>query len=403
MVKQSDIEKIAAEQKEALLAGNVGLPREALASLPDLPSHALIVSGIRRCGKSTLLGQYFRRQASFFYFNFEDTRLYDFTVQDFALLNDVIRRSGADALFFDEIQNVRGWEIFVRQMLNAHYKVAITGSNATLLSRELGTKLTGRHITRELFPFSYGEFVAFTKQAPDVDSLQDYLSRGGFPEFLATGHADVLKFLIDDIVYRDIVVRYGIRDASSVRRLLGYLFANASRLVSPSKLTGVAGVKSATTVLDYFSFFEDSYLIYLVPRFSYSAKAQSLAPKKLYVCDTGLIRAGTVNLMEDKGHLLENLVFMRLRRRGKQMFYFADERGECDFVEVEEDGSHALIQVCWELTSDNEEREVEGLVSATRFFKRKRGVIVTAAQQDRILREGVAIDVIPAWKWLTKG
>jgi predicted AAA+ superfamily ATPase len=399
-MKLSEIEKVASEQRADLLAGEEGLPREMLSRLPDVLSHALIVSGIRRCGKSTLLAQHFRRGTDFFYFNFEDLRLYDFTVKDFALLNTVIERSGSKTLFFDEIQNVEGWELFVRQKLNAHFKVAVTGSNATLLSQELGTRLTGRHITKELFPFSYREFIAFTRQDAGTDSLLDYLARGGFPDYLKTGVAEVLKFLVDDIVYRDIVVRHGLRDAAGVRRLLGYILANAARLVSPSRLTGVAGVKSATTVLDYFSLFEAAYLVSLVPCFSYSAKAQALAPKKMYVCDTGLIRAGTVALMEDRGHLLENLVFMHFRRRGSPVFYFSGEGGECDFVEVVSDKPERLVQVCWELTADNEGREIGGLTDAMRYFGKKNGTIVTCGRQDRMLVDDMTIDVVPAHQFL---
>ena len=399
-MKLSEIEKVASDQRADLLAGEEGLPREMLSRLPDVPSHALIVSGIRRCGKNTLLAQHFRRGADFFYFNFEDLRLYDFTVKDFALLDTVIERSGSKTLFFDEIQNVTNWELFVRQKLNAHFKVAITGSNATLLSQELGTKLTGRHITKELFPFSYREFIEFTRQDAGTDSLLDYLARGGFPEYLKTGAVEVLKFLVDDILYRDIVVRHGLRDAAGVRRLLGYVLANAGRLVSPSRLTGVAGVKSATTVLDYFSLFEAAYLVSLVPCFSYSAKAQALAPKKMYVCDTGLVHAGTVALMDDRGHLLENLVFMHFRRRGDPVFYYAGEGSECDFVEVVSDKPERLVQVCWELTVDNEERETGGLTAAMRFFGKKNGIIVTCGQQDRILVEDMTIDVVPAHQFL---
>lgn len=396
-MRQSDIELVAKSQKQALMEADSGMPREALAGLVDVPGRAMIVSGIRRCGKSTLLAQFLKQREKFLYFNFEDIRLAEFELRDFILLDNVVNQSGLKQLFFDEIQNVSGWEMFVRQKLNEGFKVAVTGSNATLLSRELGTKLTGRHITTELFPFSYREFLKFTGLRVGADSVREYLEKGGFPEYLTSGVDDVLRYLVDDIVYRDIVVRHGIRDASSVRRLLGYLLANTSRLLSPSKLTEIAGVKSPSTVLDYFSFFVDAYIIALVPRFSYSLKAQALAPKKLYVCDTGLVCSATTRLRGDWGHLLENMVFMELRRRCRDIFYFSDGRSECDFVEFAVGKACRLTQVCWELTRENEVREVGGLVAAMKFFGFNKGRIVTLGQHDKILQDSFEIDVVPVY------
>jgi len=184
-MKLSDLEQVASEQKEALLQTNRGLQRKALETLPRLDSHALIISGIRRCGKRTLLHQYLHSIGQdFFYFNFENIRLYDFQIKDFILLDAIIEKSGVKLLFFDEVQAVTGWELFVRQKLDRHYRIVITGSNASLLSRELGTKLTGRQITKELFPFSYHEFTLFKNLKPCPDSFMEYMQTGGFPEYV---------------------------------------------------------------------------------------------------------------------------------------------------------------------------------------------------------------------------
>ncbi|MDR0231023.1 MAG: ATP-binding protein [Dysgonamonadaceae bacterium] len=400
-MKLSVIEEIAREQKEALLMSDSGLRREALDFLPNIESHALIISGIRRCGKSTLLHQYLQQKSEdFFYLLFEDVRLYDFQMKDFALLDKIIEHSKQKLLFFDEIQSVKGWELYVRQKLDQQFKVIITGSNASLLSRELGTKLTGRHITKELFPFSFSEFIAFKTLTPSIESLEKYMYTGGFPEFAKNENLETLKMLIDDILYRDIVVRYGIKDASSVKRLLSYLFFNVAKLTSPSKLTDIAGVKSSTTVLEYFSYFEDSYLISLLPKFSYSAKSQMLSPKKVYVSDTGLIRAGAILLTENYGYFLENLIFIHLRRQTKELFYFNENNHECDFVQLENGKIKSLLQVCWELNTDNEEREIDGLLNALNYFNLTRGTIITANQQDTIYHGGLEIEVVPAWKFL---
>jgi predicted AAA+ superfamily ATPase len=385
-----------------LLASDNGLPREALTTLPDLQSHALIISGIRRCGKSTLLRQHLRqRQQDFFYLNFEDTRLYDFQMKDFALLDAAAEKTGVKTLFFDEIQAVTGWELYVRQKLDSQFRVVITGSNASLLSRELGTKLTGRQITKELFPFSYPEFAAFRGEAPSYESFVQYMQQGGFPEYLKSGNADILRSLIDDVLYRDIAVRYSIHDVSSLKRLLSYLLFNAAKLTTPSKLKEVAGVKSPSTALNYFSYFETSYLIQLLPKFSFSAKSQMLAPKKVYVCDTGLIKAGAILLTESWGYLLENIVFSHLRRYSKELFYYNENSKECDFVVLEQGKIKSLIQVCWDLSSDNEEREINGLVDAMQHFKQPKGTIITANQHDRIYCSGCEVDVMPAWSFLS--
>ena len=402
-MKISEIEDVISRQKNNLFVTDSGLRREILDTLPKIESHALIISGIRRCGKSTLLHQFLKQNnESFFYLHFEDVRLYDFQMKDFILLDKIIEKSGEKILFFDEIQSVKGWELYVRQKLDEHFKIVITGSNATLLSRELGTKLTGRHITRELFPFSYSEFLAYKNLLPSFETLKNYMLTGGFPEFVKNGNHETLKMLIDDILYRDIVVRYGIKDASSVKRLLSYLFFNAAKLTTPSKLTDVAGVKSSTTVLEYFSYFEDSYLVSLLPKFAYSAKSQALAPKKVYVSDTGLIRAGAILLTENYGYFLENMIFLQLRRQSKEIFYFNENKRECDFVQLENGIAKQILQVCWELNSDNEEREIGGLIDAMQHFKFKTGTIITANQRDTIYKDDLEIEVVPAWEWLMK-
>ena len=161
--------------------------------------------------------------------------------------------------------------------------MGITGSNASMLSRELGTKLTGRHITKELFPFSYAEYCGFTGKTIGDSSLYDYLHQGGFPQYLQLDDQDVLTDLVNDIVYRDIAVRYNIRDDHSLKSLLAYLMGNVGNLVSATKLKQILGMKSTSTVSDYFSYFEQTYLINFVPKFSYSYKAQLLNPKKVYL------------------------------------------------------------------------------------------------------------------------
>lgn len=391
-MKLSELRDIAASQKEQAEALDTGLEREALASLPDMQTHALIVSGIRRCGKSTLLHQFTRKRGrDYFYLNFDDLRLSGFTVADYALLDAVIAESGSRLLFFDEIQSAEKWELYVRQKLDEQYQVIITGSNASLLSGELGTKLTGRHITKELFPFSYSEFLAFKKEERGRGSLESYLKEGGFPEYFKTGNSDILAQLQSDILYRDIAVRHGIRDVASLKRLYTFLVSNAGNLVSPSKLLQTIGVKSPTTILEYFSYFEAAYLVHLVPRFSWSPKAQALAPKKLYMVDPGLIRVGSVSYTQNPDALLENFVYQQLRRTTDDIYYFSENDRECDFIINPHTPNPQCIQVCHELTLDNQTREIQGLLAALDHFSLSEGLIITADTTDQVYTHGKKI------------
>ena len=406
-MKLSDIADIGVSQKTALENQPPGLERQMLPDLPDIHSHALVISGIRRCGKSTLLRQFLKKlERPYFYLNFDDIRLISFSQADFALLDRAIADSGANLLFFDEIQSAQHWELYVRQKLDEGFQIAITGSNASLLSRELGTRLTGRHISKELFPFSYREFCSFLGVNTGPESLKEYLEKGGFPEYLKTGNPDILSQLQSDIIYRDIAVRYGIRDASSLRRLFVYLVSNPAQQFSPSKLTTVAGVKSPTTVLEHISFFEAAYLIHLLPCFAWSLKSQNLAPKKVYIADPGIIKTGAVSFSGNYGALLENCVFNFLKvttnassASGKRdIYYFKDANNhECDFIVAPQD-KPLCIQVCWELTLDNQDREINGLLAAMDFFNRDYGVLITYNTEDVIHTAGKKIDVIPAWK-----
>lgn len=213
MIQIEFLREIIERQRLSVTGKDSGMVREQLQSLPDTKSHALIVSGIRRCGKSTLLFQLLRgKYPQAIYLNFDDPRLYDFSTEDFVKLDELIRESGSFVLMFDEIQLVKGWERYVRQKLDENLQVFVTGSNASLLSRELGSSLTGRHITRELFPFSYHEYCRFHQLEPCTETTLLYLKEGGFPEYQKQKNDEILSSLLDDIIVRNIAVRYNIRN-----------------------------------------------------------------------------------------------------------------------------------------------------------------------------------------------
>ena len=400
MIQQAVIQQIIAIQKQKTHRQNIGLQRDILPLLPHIQTHALIISGIRRCGKSTLLLQLLKtNEKDALYLNFEDPRLVGFELTDFQLLDNIITTLKANVLFFDEIQVVQGWELYVRQKLDEGFRVIITGSNASLLSRELGTKLTGRHVTKELFPFSYNEFLSFKSLHSDVRSLQKYMDTGGFPEYLQTNNSDILIALFHDLLTRDIIVRHGIRDVRALKRLAVYLVSNVGNLVTANKLQQPLGIKTPT-LLEYFSFLEDAYLINFMPKFSYSLKVQSVNPRKIYVIDPGIIKVASTSFTCDYGHLLENLIYWKLRRSGEELYYFNENGHECDFVVTKNGKITQLVQVCYQLTPENREREQCGLQEAMTFFNTDNGVIITYNQKDVYMQDGKSIKIIPAHEYL---
>lgn len=400
MILKSTIASVLEAQKANIISLEQGLMRKALNKLPDITSHALIVSGVRRCGKSTLLHQLLReKHPDALYLNFEDTRLYDFEPSDFIRLDSVVSEMAQTVLFFDEIQIVDRWEIYVRQKLDEGCKVVITGSNASLLSRELGTKLTGRQITKELFPFSYTEFSAFRGSGPSADTTRDYMQTGGFPQYVKSGLEEIMHHLFEDILIRDIAVRYGVRDVRTLQRLALYLVSNVGRLITGNRLKTMFEAGSTSTIMDYLSYFEYTYLFHFVPKFSYSLRKRLVNPRKVYAIDTGLINANSGSFTDDFGSLFENLIFLHLRRQWKEIYYFS-EKGECDFVVSERGTVREVVQVCYELNPDNMDRELNGLFEAMAHFDLKEGLLVTLNQADEFERAGMTARVIPAHDYL---
>lgn len=400
MIQLEYLQEIMDQQKQAIASKEKGLLRDELAGLPEVQTFAVIVSGIRRCGKSTLLFQLLgEKYRDALYFNFDDPRLYGFDISDFMKLDLLIKESATRVLMFDEIQIIDGWERYIRQKLDENYQVFITGSNASLLSRELGTSLTGRHITKELFPFSYHEYCRFRGEEQTAASLASYLKEGGFPEYLKTGLDEVLTSLLDDILVRDIAVRYGIKDVRTLQRLTLYLINNIGNRVTGNKLKQSFGISSATTILDYFAYLEQSYLLTFVPMFDYSIKRQNINPKKVYAVDTGLVEVSMPKFKKEDGHKLENLVFLSLRRTTKEVYYFAG-KGECDFVVQEKGNITKAVQVCYELNTENLDRELSGLLEAMKAFDLEHGTIVTLNQRDHFEQDGLLVDVIPSHEFI---
>ncbi|MFI3314470.1 MAG: ATP-binding protein [Rikenellaceae bacterium] len=401
MIIKESIELIINSQREGFVEQDSGFSRVALSDIPVVESYATIITGIRRCGKSTLLLQLLQRDYNdAIYLNFDDIRLSGFDISDFMRLDAIIKSHKIDVLFFYEIQIIEGWERYINQLLREGYKVFITGSNASMLSVELGTHLTGRHLGVELFSFSYEEYIGFYGLENNSQSVAKYLKQGGIPEYLKSGVPSIITTLIDDILVRDIAVRHSVRDVNSLRQLTTYLITNIGNLVSANKLMGMFGIKSTSTFLDYFSYLKDCYMFEFMPIFNHSLKVQARNPKKVYVMDMGIYTECALSTSENIGRRLENLVFLHLRRRYKQVFYYKS-RGECDFITMEKGAVVTAIQVCAQITDENFDREYNGLVEAMCELNITKGYIITQNQSDQFDKDGLLVKMIPITEFLT--
>jgi len=399
MVLKSEIEVAAKRQELLLKKKTTGLERNKLREIELSENYVLIITGIRRCGKSTLMHQISNQvNATKGWFNFEDSRVFGFEITDFSKLREVLGDQ-VTHYFFDEVQNVENWEVFIRELHDEEKTICITGSNASMLSKELGTKLTGRNIQIELFPFSYDEYCNFKKLKKSANSFTEYIADGGFPDFLKDQQREYLQQLFRDIIYRDIIVRYGIRNANTIIEIALFLISNTAKEYSLNSLRKTFGVGSTNTVASYVKWLEDAYLLFSVPRFSWSLKSVSVNPKKIYIIDTGFAQANSLSFSTDDGRLLENAIFLELRRKHKEIYYFR-QKGECDFVVKQGKDILHIVQVCAEVTPDNIAREVDGLVEALVFFNQSEGVIITLNQDDQLQKKGKNIKLVSAFRWL---
>lgn len=395
------LKSILLSQQEWLVPEEKEIPREQLGKFSSLPPFAYLLTGVRRSGKSTLLKQLMRQHGSMNYFNFEDSRTAGFELNDFLVLEELFSElpGSEPVLFFDEIQNVPGWERFVRDAVDRKKTVVITGSNANLLSMELGSKLTGRHLDYEVFPFSYCEFLTYLNLMPGSDSFLSYLTEGGFPGYLSLGKKEVLSTLVSDILVRDIFSRYNLRNLDVYRRIVQYLLSNTGKEVSFNNLKNTFEIGSASSVMDFLNYLKDAYLLFLVPRYDTSLKVQARNPRKVYAIDQGLVNFSSVSGSPDRGRLLENTVYLQLRRLGYEIWYFKGKR-ECDFICRNDKKFFFAIQVSWQLEQQNEKRETEGLLEAMNQLNLSEGTIITFDQEDKIVKEGKTIRLIPGWKWM---
>lgn len=395
---------------------DLGIERRIDAALLACPE-VLVITGIRRCGKSVLLQQIRHRQKEQDYcLNFDDERLVHFKVEDFQMLNEVFFEDfGPQSTYYlDEVQNVEGWERFVSRLHGQGCKVFVTGSNANLLSRELGTFLTGRHVTAELYPFSFREFLEMEKvhlkqemfyttagKALLLGKLQRYMKTGGFPQYIRYENDNYLFSLYNDIIYKDVIVRNKISNERQLKEMMYYLASNAAHRFTYNSVAKAVGMKSPDTIKSYIGFLEDTYLIRQLAKFDYSVGAQMRSPKKIYFIDNAFIHKIGFNATDNLGSSLENIVCVELMRRGKEFYYYADTQ-ECDFI-VRERGSIAVaMQVTVSMREPKtRERELKGLVAAMESYRLSSGTVITMEEEEDIIAgNDQHIAVRPVWKWL---
>ncbi|MBI4182196.1 MAG: ATP-binding protein [Candidatus Aenigmarchaeota archaeon] len=408
MIAKSLLETVVRDQRQEFAALGKTVSRTMLHSmLAYRGTAACVVKGVRRCGKSTLLQQLMAAKYpdDFYYVNFDDERVADFTKEDFQpLMETLLEAFGKKTvIFFDEIQNVRGWELFVNRLLREGNRVFLTGSNAHLLSRELGTHLTGRHVDVELFPFSFAEFLRARGDEPRPPwstaervrlkkALLDYLDRGGMPEAVVMENDQLAAQLLQDIMQKDILGRVSIRKPAEMRSVLRFLIANAGNPATVRSLMNNFGIRSANTLQKYIACAEDSYLVFTVRRFDRKIKRLDRSPRKVYCIDTGMVFRISPGVTERRDALLENAVAVHLKRLGKEAYYYRGG-GETDFVLPRD---RLALQVCTEVTARNKERELRGLREGMRAIKATRGLILTLDQEETRGK----VRMLPVWRWL---
>ncbi|MCU0577985.1 MAG: ATP-binding protein [Desulfobacterota bacterium] len=410
-----------------------GVPRRL--QIETVPGKAVVCIGVRRCGKSTYLFQIIRRlleagvpRQNILYLNFFDDRLHNLRQDNLGLIAEAYysvypekKNTETVYCFFDEVQAVPGWEPFVDRLLRTEKcEVYLTGSSSRMLSKEIATQMRGRALSWEMFPFSFREFLDFksiegggpfsTKQRLLIQkTFEEYWESGGFPEVAGLSRNLRIKThqeYFQTILFRDLVERHDVSHPRAVTDLTHWLVDNTASQYSVNSLSGY--LKSLghkvpkSSVSDYLEWFEDAYFLFTVRKFDASLARSNTNPKRVYCIDHALVTSVSSGVLVNSGHLLENLVFVALRRFHPGIYYYKTGTGrEVDFVVPQRGRSRMLVQVCESLAgSQTRKRETGSLSEAMAELSLKRGTIVTRKEEGRIeLKTGI-IEVVPVWRFL---
>lgn len=409
---------------------NVGIERtNYLNRLSDLAREGMAVTivGPRRSGKSTIMYQLIKRlidggvpRENTLHVNFEDPRFYgELNPQFMSKLFDaymmILRPKGKVYIFLDEVQNVAGWERFVRFLVDQQrHAIYITGSSSSLLSKELGTLLTGRHLDLTIYPLSFSEFLFFKgiKLDNQLDLLSqktkirrlvgEYMRWGGFPAaVLGKNKQEILLNYMGDILSRDIVERYNIKKVNNLKTLSKYYMTNCASLISFNSIKGFINMP-VDTVERYSEYLNNAFLFFYLKKFSYSLKEQEKNLRKVFCIDSGLRNAISMGFSEDRGKVLENIVFLNFLQKGNEVYYWKDKQGyEVDFIIVEGGKVTGVYQVSYSVReARTKTRETNALIRALICFDLKEGTIITENQEMEETLKGFRIRYMPVWKFL---
>lgn len=401
----------------------------------DMP-HVEDILGVRRCGKTYFMYHLVSSliesgipKTNIVYINLDDDRLLPLNGDELRMLVDTYKEFYEISdkhklyLFLDEIQNMPDWEKWIKSTYDRerNIKIIISGSNASLLSGDLSTLLTGRHLTTRMFPFSFAEFlevhdikldlktIPYSKKNIEIKKrFNEYVEKGGFPEVIfypSIKHRELLQSYFDDIIHKDIISRYNLRNPHTLRQLSIFCISNIAKQYtfnSFKKIFADYMALSTDAIIDYLSYLEDAFLLFSLKHYDYSIKKQINKPKKLYCIDTGMVNAVSFRFSENIGQLYENLVFLQLLRSNCEIYYWQDEKGlEVDFVIKQGLKVNRMIQVCSDISdSQTRNREIKGLVSGLVYFDMPEGIIITSDLFAKETIDEKQIKFVPLWYWL---
>ncbi|MBU0894875.1 MAG: ATP-binding protein [Nanoarchaeota archaeon] len=412
-------------EDEKTIESLIGKPRPKYSELINSIDlrEVIIITGVRRSGKSTLMYQMIdgllkKRidPKQILFINLEDKKITEDNLEDiYESYREDINPDKKAFVFLDEIHKRKGWESWIRKNydLKKNIKFVISGSCSYLLKKEYSTLLTGRNLTFEIMPFTFDEYLEFSNIKLDIEKikkgvvldrtrisvsklLKKYLLQGGFPEVVLRKEEFKMQLLsqyFDDILYKDIVDRYNL-NSKKTKDLALYFMTNFTGLVSLRNLRNSLGL-SYDTIKDYLSYFKEAFLFFIIDHFSYSFKEQKTLPSKVYCVDNGLRNAVSFKFSKDEGKLVENAVFIELLTRDKDVYYWKN-KNEVDFIVKNKDNSLSAINVSF--TDNIHDREIKALLDFKKEFKKRKVEMVLITKNTEKKQEG--IKYIPLWKWL---
>ncbi len=382
-----------------------------------------IITGIRRSGKSTLMKTLINHlkttlsATSILYVNFDDPN-YTLIYQDASLLRQLITTAEKltnckiEYIFFDEIQNVLNWEKYIKSTYdsNRFKKIVLSGSNADLLNSDYANLLSGRYIESHIYPLCFAELIMnnninnyreLIHNKAKALQLVDYMMQfGGFPRIYCIKdnelRVQLLQSYYETLLLKDCIANNSVRDTKTLMNLAYYLLSNIGGLYSYNSLSKVQE-SNENTIKDFIQLFQNAYFIHEIKNFSYSLKAQAKANKKPYALDNGIITAINFKFSQNSGKLFENLVFSELRKAHENEIFYYNTNKECDFI-LHTPQNLQAIQVCYDLTPANRDRELQGLNVAMQSLTISKGLLITYDHAEKISEH---IEIIPFWQYFS--